>query len=115
MTREEVLSRSRKENSGADLVSLRIAGVSRGLAGAGVMIIGAVLNLIASIRYDARSPVFWAMFFGYSAIQGISAFILMKKNGINGRSWLWLAYGAFMGIMTVMAVAEFFRYYEAAV
>ena len=109
MTKEEILEKSRQENKGADLVTLDISNKSRGIAGAGTLVLGAVIHCIVTFLYDIDFTIFWVIFFGYSSIQGISYFILTRIKGkVRMQDWLWLAYGLFMLCFTVIAICKLF-------
>ena len=114
MTREEILSKSRKENKGSDLVDFEIQSKSKSIAGAVTLFVCATINFIIGLMYGTKIPEFWVMFFGYNAVQGITTFILsMKKEKKNSRH-VWLVYGIFMTVATVMAIIEVFRFYGQA-
>ena len=114
MTKEEILAKSRQENKGSDLVDFEIQSKSRGIAGASALTLGALLNFIIGLMYGTEIPIFWVIFFGYSAVQGITTFVLKQKKDRKSAGWIWLIYGIFMGIMTVFAVIRFFRFYGQA-
>ena len=98
MTKEEILTKARRENQGKDIVDLEIQSKSRGIAGAAAMVLGAILNIRGS------SPIFWAMFFCYLAVWGFSNFAFGIKCGRRKGRIVWLIYGLFMFVMTVLAV-----------
>ena len=105
MTKEQILEKSRNENKGADLATLDAQRKSMMIAGSAALTLGALMNFICQIKYDQSSPIFWVMFFGYSAAQGISYFILsLRRTG--SLKWVYIAYGVFMLIMTVLAVIK---------
>ena len=108
MTKEEILERARKENKGADIVDLEIQSKSRGLAGTGALLLGAVLNLINDVKFDHGCPEFWVMFFSYSMLLGISNFVLSAKHNQDKKKWIWLFYGVFMLVMTITAILRLF-------
>lgn len=108
MNKEEILAKSRDENKGADLVELEVTSRSRGVAGAAALFIGAVVNLITTFVFDETYQIFWVMFFGYSAAQGISNFVLAKRRGLTPGHTNWLAFGIFMSILTAFAVFRLF-------
>ena len=109
MNKEEILERSRKENKGKDIADLEIQSKAKGLAGCITLLAGAVMNLIGDIVFDRSLPEFYVMFFCYWAVMGIVQFVLNKKNGQNSRGGLWLAYGLFMTVMTVMALIRLYH------
>lgn len=104
MTKDEILAKSRKENKGIDLVQIEIQSKSRGIAGAAALMLGAAINLIGTVAFDRYFPEFWIMFFGYTAAQGISEFVLCCRNGRRKSGIAGLAYGIFMLSMTAVAV-----------
>lgn len=108
INKEEILAKSRDENKGADLVELEVTSRSRGVAGAAALFIGAVVNLITTFVFDETYQIFWVMFFGYSAAQGISNFVLAKRRGLTPGHTNWLAFGIFMSILTAFAVFRLF-------
>ena len=113
MNKEEILSKARVENKGADIVALEAEAKGKGVAGSAAMIIGAMLNLIAGIKYDRKIPEFYAAFFGYFAAFGISEFFLLRKRGAKLQGWLWLACGIFMAVMTVLAIMKTIELWKA--
>ena len=115
MNKEEILFKARVENKGADIVALEAEAKAKGVAGSAAMIIGALLNLIAVIKYDREMPEFYAVFFGYWAVFGISKFILLRKRGAGNQSWTWIAYGIIMAVMTVLAVMKTIALWKAGV
>ncbi len=113
MNKDEILFKARVENKGADIVALEAEAKAKGVAGAAAMIIGALLNMIAVIKYDRETPGFYAVFFGYWAVFGISKFILLRKRGAGNQSWTWIAYGIIMAVMTVLAVMKTIALWKA--
>ena len=109
MNKEEILAKARKENKGKDVADLEIQSKAKSFAGGITLTAGAVMNLIGEVVFDRSLPEFWVMFFCYWAVMGIVQFILNKKNGRNERSGLWLAYGIFMAVMTVLAVIRLYH------
>ena len=113
MNKEEILSKARVENKGADIVALEAEAKGKGVAGAAAMIIGAMLNLISLFKYHHEMPGFYAVFFGYWAAFGISEFFLLRKRGAKLQGWLWLACGIFMAVMTVLAIMKTIELWKA--
>ena len=109
MNRDEILEKARKESKGADIAEVEAQSRARAFAGNGMLIIGAFLNLICSHRFSQRYPEFWVMFFGYFAVHGIVHFVLGRKKTDAAENIVYLLYGLFMTVMTVLAVIRFFR------
>ena len=109
MNREEILERARKENKGADIVDLEVQSKARGIAGAGMLLLGASLNLIGSLVYNRSCRLFPIVYCSYAAIEGISHFLLGKRRGSTKLSGLWLFYGLMMTAFTVIFIYELFR------
>ena len=105
MDKNEILERSRKENQGADLVELEVGRKSSGIAGAVTLMICAVLNLISTFFFDQPMPLFWVMFFSYSAAQGISRVILDKRRGRKTAA-IWAFYAVFMALAAILAIVR---------
>ena len=102
MTKDEILAKSRQENKGKDIVDLEIQSRSRGIAGAAALTVGALMNIRGSF------PIFWVMFFCYAAVLGFSNMILGIRHGRKKGSIVWLFYGLFMTVMTVLAIIRLF-------
>ena len=109
MTKEDILAKARKENKGADIVTMEAQTKANSIAGAATLLIGAVLYMIESMRYDRELPEFWAVYFVYWAVYGFSKFLLLRRRGVKKQSWLWLAYGVFMLFMTILALIKTFQ------
>lgn len=109
MDREEILDKARKENKGKDIADLEIQNKAKGVAGALTLLAGAIMNLLNDIIFNRSFPEFWVMIFCYWAVMGIVQFVLNKKNGQNSRSGLWLVYGIFMAVMTVLALIRLYH------
>ncbi|MCR4761327.1 MAG: DUF6442 family protein [Oscillospiraceae bacterium] len=109
MNRAEILEKARKENKGADIVELEVQSKARGIAGAGMLVLGALLNLIGSLVYDRSCSLFPVMFCSYAAIQGISQFILGKRRGSTKLGAVWLLYGLLMTAFTAAFICFLFR------
>ena len=105
MDKNEILERSRQENQGADLVELEVARKSGNIAGAATLMICAALNLISTFFFDQPMPLFWVMFFGYSAAQGIARVILNRRRG-RKTAFLWVFYAVFMALAAVLAIVR---------
>ena len=113
MNKEEILAKAREENKGADIAEVAVQSRARAFAGTGMLIIGALLNLICNNLFRQRYPEFWVMFFGYFAIHGIVHFILGRKKTHTALNIMYLLYGLFMAVMTVLAVTVMFRGFHA--
>ncbi len=109
MNKDEILAKARQENKGKDVADLEIQSKAKSFAGGITLTAGAVMNLIGEVVFDRSLPEFWVMFFCYWAVMGIVQFILNKKNGRNERGGLWLAYGLFMAVMTVLALIRLYH------
>ncbi len=109
MNKEEILAKARKENKGADIVDLEVQSKARGIAGAGMLLLGATLNLIACLCFDYSCPLYKVMFSSYAAIQGISLYILGKRRGSTKLTELWLLFGVAMTFFTIGFIVFFFR------
>ena len=109
MNKEEILAKAREENKGADIAEVAVQSRARAFAGTGMLIIGALLNLICNNLFRQRYPEFWVMFFGYFAVHEIVHFILGRKKTHTALNIGYLLYGLFMSAMTVLAVIEMFR------
>ena len=110
MTKDEILEKSRKENKGADIVELEVQSKARGIAGAGMLFLGATLNLIACFMFEGYTcPLYQVMFCSYAAIQGIAQYILGKRRGSTTMTGLWLGFGLLMAFFTVCFTINFFR------
>lgn len=104
MTREEILEKSRKENKGADLVELQVATLAGRIAGSAALLLGAIINVIYTIWFDQHCTIFWVMFFGYNAAQGIVMGLLYLRHERKAKGWGYLAYGIVFALMTVYAI-----------
>ncbi|MBR3045916.1 MAG: hypothetical protein IKI45_15715 [Oscillospiraceae bacterium] len=113
MNKEEILAKSRKENKGADLVALEADSHSGKFAGAAAILLGAILNGIAMIRYNRALPEFLAIFFCYQAAQGLARGLLLLVGGRKAAGLGWLAYGFVMLAATVLAVRQSMRLWTA--
>ena len=109
MNREEILAKAREENKGADIAEIETQSRARAFAGIGMLIIGALVNLYCQMQFSRSFPVFWVMFFGYSAAHDLIHYILSRKNQHSVQNTVHLVYGLFMAVMTVLAVIETFR------
>ena len=115
MTKDEILAKARKENKGADIVELEVQNKARGIAGAGMLLIGASMNLISSLVYDRSCRLFPIMFCSYAAIQGLTQFMLGKRRGSTKLTGLWLFYGLLMTGFTVTLIYKLFRDLNAGI
>ena len=109
MNREEILDKARKENKGADIVGQEVHCKSSSIAGAGMLTIGAFLNLIGTIKFDHSCALFPVMFCSYAAIQGITKFIIGVRRGSVKLNIPWLLYGLLMTFFTVSMTYFWFR------
>lgn len=117
MEKSEILERARKENKGADMAELAVQSKAHGIAGAAVLLLCALLNLIASlVSFERRSFFFQIMFCSYNAIFGIVRFIAGKRRRIVS-SWspVWLAYGLLMTVFTVIFLCFMLRNLKAGI
>ena len=113
MNKEEILAKARKENKGADIVDLEVQSKARGIAGAGMLLLGAMLNLIGLLKFNQSCSLFPVMFCSYAAIQGITQFILGKRRGSTKLGAMWLVYGLLMTGFTVLLTIDLFRKLKA--
>ena len=113
MTKEDILAKARKENKGADIVTMEAQTKANSIAGAATLLIGTALYLIESMRYDRELPEFWAVYFVYWAVSGFAKFLLLRKRGVQKQSWIWLLYGVVMLFMTVLALIKTFQQLKA--
>ena len=108
MNKEEILAKAREENKGADIAEVAVQSRARAFAGTGMLIIGALLNCYCQTQLRRSFPEFWVMFFGYFAVHGIVHFVLGRKKTDAAENIVYLLYGLFMTVMTVLAVIRFF-------
>ena len=111
MNKDEILAKARKENNGKDIAELSVQSKAHGIAGAGVLLLCAAVNLIASLMYeDRRGTFFQIVFCSYNAIFGIVRYIAGMRRGIvSERSALWLGFGLLMTAFTVGFLCFLFR------
>ena len=110
MNKEEILAKARKENKGKDIAGLEVQSKAHGIAGAGMLLLCATVNLIASLMFDCRGTFFQIMFCCYNAIFGIVRYIAGKRRGVVS-DWnaVWLMFGLLMTGFGVEMVYVLFR------
>ncbi|MBP0970550.1 MAG: hypothetical protein J5753_00790 [Oscillospiraceae bacterium] len=110
MNKDEILEKARKENKGKDIAGLEVQSKAHGIAGAGMLLLCATVNLIASLMFDCRGTFFQIMFCGYNAIFGIVRYIAGKRRGVVS-DWnaVWLMFGLLMTGFGVEMVYVLFR------
>ena len=109
MNKEEILAKARRENQGADIAEVAVQSRARAIAGNGMLIVAALVNWYCMKQYRHSFPEFWVIFFGYYAVHGIVHFVLGRKKTNAAMNIVYLLYGLFMAVMTVLAVIQFFR------
>lgn len=109
MNKEEILAKAREENKGADIAEIETQARARAFAGFGMLLIGTIVNLYCQLQFSRSFPVFWVMFFSYSAAYDLIRYILSRKNQHTAVNILHLIYGIFMAVMTVLAVVVMLR------
>ena len=109
MNKEDILAKARKENQGADIAEVEVQSRVRVFAGYGMLLIGTFVNLYCQLKFRRSFPEFWVMFFGYFAVHGIVHFLLGRKQTNTAMNIVYLLYGLFMAVMTVLAVIQMFR------
>ena len=111
MNKDEILEKARGENKGKDLAALEVQSKAHGIAGAGVLLLCATVNLIASFVFEEhRANYFQIAFCSYNAIFGIVRYIAGKRRRIvSDWSALWLVYGLLMTDFAVEMVYFLFR------
>ena len=113
MTKEDILAKARRENKGADIVTMEAQTKANSIAGAATLLIGTALYVFESMRYDRELPEFWAVYFVYWAVYGFSKFLLLRRRGVKPQSWIWLVYGLVMLCLTVPALLKTFQLLKA--
>lgn len=109
MNKEEILAKARRENQGADIAEVAVQSRARAFAGNGMLIAGALVNWYCMGKFRHGFPEFWVMLFGYFAVHGIVHFVLGRKKTAAAENIVYLLFGLFMTVMTVLAVIQFFR------
>ena len=111
MNKEEILAKARKENKGKDIAGLEVQSKAHGIAGAGVLLLCATVNLIASFMFEGRRGTFFQiMFCCYNAIFGIVRYIAGKRRGVvSDWSAVWLMFGLLMTGFAAEMIYVLFR------
>ena len=110
MNKEDILEKARKENKGKDIAGLEVQSKAHGIAGAGMLLLCATVNLIASLMFDCRGTFFQIMFCCYNAIFGIVRYIAGKRRGVV-LDWnaVWLMFGLLMTGFAAEMIYVLFR------
>ena len=115
MNKEKILTKSREENKGADLVAFQDNSISSGIAGSTALMLSLILNGISIFQYHRALPELWAVFFCYQGTQGIAHSFLLRKHDRKSPALGWLVYGFVMLAATEFAVYRALRLWKEGV